>query len=71
MVYVLASFLLCWTDRIRSMEFQDLIMFLQVCVVVCVGCVRGWKGGPVEAGGSGVPEDLAVLLQVRTRSAPA
>lgn len=29
-MYVLASFLLCWGQQLRSMEFQDLIMFLQV-----------------------------------------
>ena len=52
MVYVLASFLLCWADRIRSMEFQDLIMFLQVCVVVCVWVAcEGGKGGMWRQGG--------------------
>lgn len=30
LVYVLASFLLSWGPSLRTMEFQDLIMFLQV-----------------------------------------
>eukprot|EP00798_Chlamydomonas_sp_ICE-L_P021939 gene21939-28985_t len=29
LVYVSASFLLTWTDQLRKMEFQDMIMFLQ------------------------------------------
>lgn len=30
LVYVLASFLLSWSEQLRTLEFQELIMFLQV-----------------------------------------
>ncbi len=29
LIYVLAAFLLTWSDQLRTMEFQDLVMYLQ------------------------------------------
>lgn len=31
LVYVLASFLLTWANQLQHLDFQELIMFLQVC----------------------------------------
>ena len=35
LIYVLAAFLLTWSEQLRTLEFQDLVMFLQasVCAV--------------------------------------
>jgi len=29
LIYVLAAFLLTWSEQLRTMEFQDLVMYLQ------------------------------------------
>lgn len=42
LVYVLSSFLLSWAPRLRTLEFQDLIMFLQRMPT------QGWGEADVE-----------------------
>lgn len=32
LIYVLAAFLTTWSATLRTMEFQDIIMFLQACL---------------------------------------
>ena len=38
LIYVLAAFLLTWSEPLRTMEFQDLVMYLQANAhAFCVG----------------------------------